>query len=44
MATDIQAQKNVTVTEDWRKKVVIDRERKGEILPGSEKIEISFKY
>ena len=29
MATDIKAQKNVTVTEGWRKKVVIDRlERK----------------
>lgn len=32
MATDIKAQKNVTVTEDWRKKVVIDRlEKRGDI-------------
>lgn len=46
MVTDIKAERNVSVTEDWRKKDEIDerRDRKRERLPRLEKIRNAFKY
>lgn len=46
MATDVKAERNVSVTEDWRNIDEIDerRERKRERLSRLEKIRNAFKY